>query len=131
MYFSGNLTTEQQAVTFNAGVNRVNLTCEMSLYTRPDEKLLWIGSNGSVIKQSEKYTITFVQGSQYIAQNGGNQRSPSRLSILTIHSPTQCDSETYRCTLVDSPESQSINLTLQATQSEEGTLIIESMFGTN
>lgn len=71
----------------------------MSDYILPDEDLRWTSNNGGVPKNSEKYTITYENGRRSAAQNGGNIRLPSRVSMLTIHSPTVDDNGKFTCAI--------------------------------
>lgn len=89
----------------------------MSQYILPDKTLQWIGNSISPLRNSEKYTILFQNGSQLKAQNGSNRQSPSRLSILTIHNPSKQDSGQYFCTLNGTSQSVSINLEVEETDS--------------
>lgn len=99
----------------------MNLTCEMSQYIQPDENLIWINKNGEAIEQSGKYTISFKNGTEHVSQNGGNQRSPSRISTLTVHHPTVCDNGNYVCALVGTP--YLTNITLAVAPTDDGTYI--------
>lgn len=119
--FTDNLTTSHEVLTFDGSTDHINLTCEMSFYIWPDQNLIWIRDDDNVtIQESEKYYISFGNGSELVAQNGGNQHSPSRISTLTIHDPTHCDSSTYSCVLVGTPDSKSLSITLEVPQTDDG-----------
>lgn len=89
----------QQNVNTSTQASKANFTCEMSGYILPDKDLLWIRNSGSPIKNSEKYTISFKNGSHSTAQNGGRRQSPSRKSTLVIHNPTKNEAGEYFCSL--------------------------------
>ncbi len=90
----------------------------MSQYIPSDKELQWIGINISPLRNSEKYTISFQNGSQLTAQNGDNRRSPSRLSIVTIYNPSKYDSGQYSCTLSGTSQSIPIHLEVEGTDND-------------
>lgn len=119
LIYTAKLTTEEQNVTISATADHTNFTCEMSDYILPDENMKWIGNDGAVLERSDKYTISFENGNQFMAQNGGSTRLPSRVSILTIHNPTICDAGNYFCTLDGTR--QIITMTLEVKPTDDGT----------
>lgn len=93
------LTTASQNVTINSTASEVSFSCEMSDYILPDRDLQWSRNHGIVLENSKKYTITYENGRPSASQNGGNIRVPSRISTLTIHSPTTDDTGEFTCAL--------------------------------
>lgn len=94
---------------------RADLSCEMFDYIPPDEHLQWT-TNGAVLENSEKYTITYQDGNQATAQIGGNTRLPSRISTLTIHTPTINDSGEYVCAVMGTSQFVTVNLMVENTR---------------
>lgn len=85
----------------------------MSDYILPDEKLQWTDSSSGVLENSEKYTITYENGKLSAAQNGGNIRLPSRISTLTIHSPTAADTGKFICIIQGSNQFIAMDLKVE------------------
>ena len=108
------LTTTSQNATINSTASHMNFSCEMSDYILPDQKLQWTDSNGGVLENSEKYTITYENGKRSAAQNGGNIRLPSRISTLTIHSPAADDTGKFTCVICGSAQSITMHLKVEA-----------------
>lgn len=107
------MTQQNQTITSNSGTVQVNFTCVMSGYILPDESLEWIGNTGLILENSEKHTITYRNGTQATAQNGGERRSLERISTLTVHQPTIHDSGEYNCALIGAYQFISLSMNLQ------------------
>lgn len=77
----------------------VELSCEMRAFIRPDSSLIWEGpDNQRLIGGTEKYQITFSNGSSDTAVNG--TLVPSRVSTLTILNPEKSDQGVYTCSII-------------------------------
>lgn len=86
------------------------LTCEMSLYLRPDEDLQWF-KDGELINGTERHNISY----SYVSgkgQSGGRTTGPSRLTKLTISEPQLADSGVYTCAIRGTDQSEDIQLTI-------------------
>lgn len=92
---------------------QVDFTCVMSGYILPDESVEWIGNTGLILENSEKLTINYGNGTQATAQNGGERRSLSRTSTLTVHQPTIHDSGEYSCAMIGAYQFISLSMSLQ------------------
>ena len=95
-----------QNVTVSTEVFNISLSCEMSLYLRPDEDLQWF-HDGRLINNTadmERYT-TF-----YFSLNREGQLS--RVSTLVISEPQLSDSGTYTCAIRNTALSQDTELTV-------------------
>ena len=86
----------------------------MSDYILPDKDLQWKSINGTILKTSRKFTITYQDGRHSAAQIGGNAQFPSRKSILTIHDLTIYDGGKYTCVLSGTPQSIAMDLKIEA-----------------
>ena len=107
----------------------VVLECEMRAYIRPDSSLIWEGPGGRRIAGGTgKYQITFSDGSQDAAANGGVELVPSRVSTLTITNPEPSDAGTYTCSVMGTTEAVTMELTVngsapQSTSTSKYTLL--------
>ena len=90
----------------------VELSCEMSLYLRPDEDLQWF-KDGERIVSGNRYIIIYTNGSRNRGQFGGTALVPTRVSTLIISEPQLSDSATYTCAIQDTVQSQNIALTVE------------------
>ena len=86
------------------------LTCEMTLYLRPDEDLQWF-KDGELINGTERHTISYSYGSGQ-GQSGGRTTGPSRLTTLNISEPQLADSGIYTCAIRDTDQSEDIQITI-------------------
>ncbi len=94
----------------------VALHCEMRAFIRPDSSLIWEGPGGQInTTGTEKYYITFSDGSPEAAANGGALLVPSRVSTLTIINPEPSDAGSYTCTVVNTSEAIVINVRVNVT----------------
>ena len=104
----GNLSS----ITLYNDTAEIALSCEMSLYLRPDEDLQWF-ENGELINattEMENYTISYSYGSES-GQFGGAGVGLSRVSTLVISQPS--DSATYTCAIRNTQLSHDINITVK------------------
>ena len=102
---------EQEILTFD-NVTDVSLSCEMSLYLRPDENLQWF-RRGQQIMNTDRHTITYTDGTG-IGHFGEDAVGSSRVSTLVISEPRLSDSGTYTCALINTEHSQDIELTVES-----------------
>ena len=91
----------------------VSLSCEMSLYLRPDEDLQWFRDGQSITSGSGRHSITYTDGSGE-GQFGGNAIGSSRISTLVISQPQTTDSGTYTCAIRNTQHSQDIELAVES-----------------
>ena len=94
----------------------IALHCEMRAFIRPDSSLIWERPGGQRINGTEKYQITFSDGSPDIAANGGGVLVPSRVSTLTITNPEPSDAGTYTCNVMGTSEVVTIELIVNGTK---------------
>ena len=90
----------------------VSLSCEMSLYLRPDEDLQWFRDGQSITSGSGRHSITYTDGSGE-GQFGGDAIGSSRISTLVISQPQTTDSGTYTCAIRNNQHSQDIELAVE------------------
>ncbi len=94
----------------------VTLHCEMRAFIRPDSSLIWEGLGGQInTTGTEKYQITFSDGSPRAAANGGALLVPSQVSTLTITNPELSDADTYICTVMGTSESVTMQVMVNGT----------------
>ena len=106
------LNAVETEVTTQDNATNISLSCEMSLYLRPDDDLQWF--RGELITgNTEKYTIIYSDGSSLMGQFEGVIGS-SRISTLVISEPQMSDSGNYTCTIRDTEHSQDIQLTVES-----------------
>jgi hypothetical protein len=103
---------EQEITTFDNNVTDVSLSCEMSLYLRPDENLQWF-RGGQQIINTDRHTITYTNGTG-MGQFGEDTVGSSRISTLVISEPRLSDSGTYTCAIINTEHSQDIELTVES-----------------
>lgn len=108
------LTTPSHNVTIHNAASQVSFSCEMSEYILPDEDLQWTGNHGTALQNSHKYSIVYKSGRPLAAQRGGNTRLSSRISTLTIYSPTKYDSGQFTCFLRGTAQFILMELTVEA-----------------
>ena len=87
------------------------MSCEMSLYLRPDEDLQWFRGGELIAGNSERLSIQFSDGTAQ-GQFGGHTLGQSRVSTLVISQPQTSDSGTYTCAIRNTEHSQDIQLTV-------------------
>ena len=90
----------------------VSLSCEMSLYLRPERDLQWF-RGGQQIMNTGRHMITYTDGNG-MGQFGGNTIGSSRVSTLVISEPQLSDSGTYTCAIRNTEVSQDIELTVES-----------------
>ena len=94
-------------------VTQVSLSCEMSLYLRPEEDLQWFRGEQLIVGDSGRLSLTYSAGTAQ-GQFGGDTVGLSRVSTLVISQPQTSDSGTYTCTIRNTPHSQDIQLTVES-----------------
>ena len=104
--------SETQVFTFD-NATQVSLSCEMSLYMRPDEDLQWFRDD-QLISTSGRHSISYTDGTPMVGQIGGDTVTSSRLSTLVISQPETSDSGTYTCAIRNTQHSQDIELTVES-----------------
>ena len=105
--------SESEASTFD-NVSQVSMSCEMSLYLRPDEDLQWFRGGQLITGDCERLSIQFSDGTAQ-GQLGGDTIGQSRVSTLVISQPQISDSGTYTCAIRNTEHSQDIQLTVEST----------------
>ena len=90
----------------------VSLSCEMSLYLRPERNLQWF-RGGQQIMNTDRHTITYTDGNG-MGQFGDDTIGSSRVSTLVISEPQLSDSGTYTCAIRNTEVSQDIELTVES-----------------
>ena len=103
-------TSETQVSTFD-NTTQVSLSCEMSLYLRPDEDLQWFRDD-QLISTSGRHSVSYTDGSG-MGQIGGDTIGSSRVSTLVISQPETSDSGTYTCAIRNTQHSQNIQLAVE------------------
>ena len=94
-------------------VTQVSLSCEMSLYLRPEEDLQWFRGGQLIAGDSGRLSLTYSAGTAQ-GQFGGDTVGLSQVSTLVISQPQTSDSGTYRCTIRNTSHSQDIQLTVES-----------------
>ena len=108
-----NLTVDVSEVhTFN-NATEIELSCEMSLYLRPDEDLQWFKNGELIVSGNNRYTITYTNGNRNLGQFGGESIGLTRVSRLVVSEPQLSDSGVYTCNIRDTNQWQSISLIVQ------------------
>ena len=102
----------QGNVRVRDNVNDVSLSCEMSLYLHPDENLQWF-RGGQQIMNTERHNITYTDGTG-VGQIREDTVGSSRISTLVISEPRLSDSGTYTCAIINTENSQDIELTVES-----------------
>lgn len=98
----------------------IGLHCEMRAYIRPDSFLMWEGPGGrSITGGTGKHQIMFSDGSPDAAANGSAVVVPSRVSTLIITNPEPSDAGTYTCTVMDTNEAVTMELTVNGSLSHD------------
>ena len=100
-----------EVLTFD-NATEVALSCEMSLFLRPDEDLQWFRGEQQIASDAAKHTITYTNGSGQ-GQFGENAIGTSRVSTLVISQPQMSDSATYTCAIRNTDQSLEIELTVE------------------
>ena len=91
----------------------IELLCEMSQFIRPDSSLVWAGPGGQTINsETNRYQITFSNGTDNRAVDGSPTLVPSRVSTLRITNPISSDSGNYTCSVTDTNQAVTISLTV-------------------
>ena len=108
-----NLEANQNKIFTFDNVSQVSMSCEMSLYLRPDEDLQWFRGGQLITGNSERLSIQFSDGTAQ-GQFGGNTVGQSRVSTLVISQPQTSDSGTYTCAIRNTEHSQDIQLTVES-----------------
>ena len=103
--------TISELVTYDNETD-VEMQCEMFLYVHSDQNLQWFKGGEHIITGTDRYKITFQDG-QRPGQSGGKNVGSSRVSTLAISEPLQSDSGTYTCSIINTDQSQAIQLTVQ------------------
>ena len=117
------LLTNSSTVNATMNDSTVALHCEMRAFIRPDSSLIWEGPGGQRITDgTEKYEITFSDGSPDSAANGSDLLVPSRMSTLTIINPEPSDAGTYTCT-VTNQTTAAVVINLQVNGSNKNSMV--------
>ena len=103
----------QSNVFVRDNVTEVAISCEMSLYLRPDEDMQWFREGQLINTNTERHTITSTNGSK-LGQFRETEVGPSRISTLVISEPQLSDSANYTCAIRNTEHSQDIQLTVES-----------------
>ena len=96
--------------------NSIKLSCEMSVFIRPDSFLIWEGPGGRrITRGTKKYQITFSDGSPEQGVNRTVELVPSRVSTLTIFNLEPSDAGNYTCSIKGTDQAVSVNLIMDET----------------
>lgn len=109
VYVPQNLTT----VLVYSNETEVELFCEMTDFIQSDEDLRWFKDNHMIlfVDGTNRYTVTYRDATPNAAQTGGNDKVPSRESVLAIANPSPSDSGSYNCRVKEtSVQSANIHL---------------------
>ena len=106
------VASEMEVSSFD-NVTQVSLSCEMSLYLRPEEDLQWFRGGQLIAGDSGRLSLTYSAGTAQ-GQFGGDKVGLSRVSTLVISQPQTSDSGTYTCTIRNTSHSQDIQLTVES-----------------
>ena len=93
------------------------LRCEMTEFIRPDESLQWF-RGGQQITSGGRHSIMYENGTADLAQNGGTDVVPGRVSVLTVSDPVVTDSGVYTCQIQGTAVSADIQLSIQLSITE-------------
>ena len=95
----------------------------MSQFIRPDDFFIWETPSGQrIVSESNKYRITFRNGTPNSAANGSSVLVPSRVSTLIISNPVSSDSGGYTCRVTGTAESAIVNVAIAD--------VVDTMVGT-
>ena len=108
-----NLEAYDSEVSAFDNATGVSLSCEMSLYLRPDEDLQWFRGGQLITSGSGRHSITYTDGSG-LGRFGGDDLGSSRVSTLVISQPQTSDSGTYTCAIRNTQHSQDLQLTVES-----------------
>ncbi len=101
-----NLTTDLDTrVAVNDTESEVQLSCEMTLFIRVDEHLQWFKDGKLITSGTDRYTVTYRDGTPSASQKGGIQLLPGRVTVLTISNAEEDDSGTYTCAVAGTDQS--------------------------
>ena len=100
-------------LTAHISDSEVELQCEMTLYSRPDEDLQWFRGSEMIVNGTNRYTISYHNGLAGAAQKGENVTIPGRVSVLAISNPQLSDSGTYTCRILGTEQSADVQLSLE------------------
>ena len=102
-------------MTAHSNDSQVELECEMTLFIRADQDLQWFRGSEMIASGTNRYTISYRNGSVRAAQNGGDTLIPGRVSVLTISNPQLSDSGTYSCRILGTEQSVDVQLSVEGT----------------
>ncbi len=119
LYSAVNLTTDLNTqVVVNDRESEVQLSCEMTLFIREDEDLQWFKDGQLIRSGTNRYTVTYRDGSPGTSQKGGIQLLPGRVAVLTISNPEEDDSGTYTCAVAGTDQSIDFQLIVVSANGE-------------
>ncbi len=98
-------TSLDTQVTVNSTASEVQLNCEMTLFIREDKDLQWFKDSQLIRSGTDRYTVTYRNGTPDASQKGGNVFLPGRVAVLTISYPVKDDSGAYTCAVAGTEES--------------------------
>ncbi len=105
-------TNASTQVTVNDSENEVQLSCEMTLFIREDEDLQWFKDDLLIRSGTDRYTVTYKDGTPSASQKGGTRFVSGRVAVLTISNPVEDDSGQYTCALRGTEESIDFQLSV-------------------
>lgn len=92
------------------------ISCEMKGYIHPDSSFRWRREGNVLTNTSEKYTITYIEGNNNSARNGGADLVNSRFSALTIMNVDDSDIGEYTCFVEGTEVAADVQLRIGAVQ---------------
>ncbi len=113
------LTTDLDTqVAVNDTESEVHLSCEMTLFIREDKDLQWFKDGLLITSGTDRYTVTYRDGTPSASQKGGTEFLPGRVAVLTISNPVEDDSGIYSCAVAGTEESVDFQLSVVSSDGE-------------
>ena len=98
LYIAVSLDAVEDVVFATEGATEsVQLGCEMKGFLRPDEDLLWYKEHQLLSPGGDSYSMSVKDGTLGAGQDGRNETTYSRLSVLSIKHPRVGDGGVYSC----------------------------------